>query len=55
MGEVVRKIRGILLIKSKLEEAKDDCVILYPLFDNSFYLAKTAEGGLIPVVREESG
>ena len=43
------------LIKSKLEEAKDVCVIMYQLFDNSFYLAKTAEGGLIPVVREESG
>ena len=43
------------LIKSKLEEAKADCVILYQIFNNSFYLAKTAEGGLIPAVREESG
>ena len=43
------------LVRSKLKEAGPNCIVVYQLLDNSFYLAKTEEGGLIPAVRESIG
>ena len=47
------KIQSMVdLMKEKLGEVKGDCTVIYQLFDNSFHMAKTEEGGLIPAVRE---
>ena len=47
------KIQNMVdLMKEKLGEVKGDCTVIYQLFDNSFHMAKTEEGGLIPAVRE---
>ena len=43
------------LVRSKLKEAGPNCIVVHQLLDNSFYLAKTEEGGLIPAVRETIG
>ena len=43
------------LVRSKLKEAGPNCIVVYQLLDNSFYLARTEEGGLIPAVRESIG
>ena len=43
------------LVRSKLDELKGDTVVFLQLFDNSFFLAQTEDGGLIPAVREPMG
>ena len=43
------------LVRSKLEEAKGDIVVILQLFDNCFFLAQTEDGGLLPAVREPVG
>ena len=42
------------LIRGQLAEVRGDCIVIIQLFDNSFYLAKTEEGGLIPPVKESA-
>ena len=43
------------LVRSKLDEFKGDTVVILQLFDNSFFLAQTEDGGLLPAVREPVG
>ena len=45
------EVKGLGEVKA-LGEVKGDCTVIYQLFDNSFHMAKTEEGGLIPAVRE---
>ena len=40
------------MVRAKLSTIWDDCTVVFQLFDNSFYMARTEEGGLIPAVKE---
>ena len=40
------------LMKERLGKVKGDCTVIYQLFDNSFHMAMTEQGGLIPAVWE---
>ena len=40
------------LVRAKLSTVREDCTVVFQLFDNSFYMARTEEGGLIPAVKQ---
>ena len=40
------------MVRAKLSTVWDDCTVVFQLFDNSFYMARTEEGGLILAVKE---
>ena len=40
------------LVQEKLTGIKDPCALVIQMYDNSFYLAKPEEGGLLPAVWE---
>ena len=42
------------LIRARLSTVRGDCIVIFQLFDNRFYMARTEEGGLIPAVKEAS-
>ena len=43
------------LVQEKLGGIRGPCNVVIQMYDNSFYLAKSEEGGLIPAVRESVG
>ena len=43
------------LVQEKLGGIRGPCNVVIQMYDNSFYLAKPEEGGLIPAVRESVG
>ena len=44
------------LVQDKIRDIRGPCNVVVQLYDNSFYLAKPEEGGLLPAVRDsESG
>ena len=42
------------LIRARLSTVRGDCIVIFQLFDNRFYMARTEEGGLLPAVKEAS-
>ena len=43
------------LVREKLVAIKGTCTVVLQLYDNSFFMAKTDDGGLIPAVRDGIG
>ena len=42
-------------LQAALAAEDDNCIVLYQMFDSNFFLARTEEGGMVPVCRRANG